>query len=243
MAAPKIGNGEVVRITRVDDCGRPVVGPDNAFVSCCFASVEWAPDIDEGEDLDFPAMGGSCAFLPACPTFRGYDITATFFEASPELIELLTGQPAYYGWDGEPIGWDDCSLQCRGGFALELWARAAGEDLCPDDIEPGVEEVSLYMLTPWIASAFLGDLTISNEAVEFTVQGHTRAPTRWGCGPWEVQAQDADNTPGPLLNPIGSDCHRRSFITTIPAPECGTDFIEVPEIFECPGSPTSPTSP
>lgn len=240
MPAPKIANGETVRITRVDDCGRPVEGPDNAFVSCCFASVEWAADIDEGEEIDFPAMGGSCAFVPACPTFRGYNVTANFFEASPELIELLTQQPPYYGFDGSPIGWDDCEIQCRGGFALELWARAAGEDICPDDIVGEVEEVSLYMLTPWIASARLGDLTIGREAVQFSVIGHTRAPSRWQCGPWLVQPADEMNTPGPLLTPLGSGCHRRSFLTTVSPPECTAEFIDVPPTFECLESPGSP---
>lgn len=232
MSAPKIANGDTVRLTRVDDCGRPIVGAGNAYVSCCFAEVQWEADIDEGEDVDFPAMSGSCAFVPACPTFRGYNLTANFWEASPQLIELLTGNPPYLGFDGEPIGWDDCAIQCRGGFAMELWARAVADDAC-DTVED-VDEVSLYMLTPWISSARLGDLTVNREAVSFSVVGHTRAPSRWQCGPYLVQPADANNTPGPLLAPIGTGCHRRSFITTIAPPACGEDFVTVPPVNVCP---------
>lgn len=225
MPCPKLAEGEVVRITRVDSCGRPVEGEDNAVASECWASVQMEPIVNTPADIEFIAMNGrTCAFKRGCPDFRGYDITATFYEASPEQIELLTGNPVYFDYDGNPIGWDDEQVPCAGGFGLEIWQSILGQE-CQEE----VETQSFYWLLPWITNGLLGGVTVGSEGLTFTVTGATRAGSGWALGPWDVQAQDGLNTPGPLLTPIGSATHRRGFITTIPAPtveDC--DYLTVP---------------
>lgn len=224
MPCPKLAEGEVVRLTRVDGCGAPVSGDDNGVLSECWASLQMSPNVNTGTDIEMIGMNGrSCAFKKACPDFRGYDVTATFFEASPEQIELLTGNPVYFDFDGNPIGWDDCSVACASGFAIELWQSILGQD-CTD-----VEDVlSFYWLLPWLTNGILGDVTVNNEGLSFTLTASTRAGTQWDLGPWDVQAQDGDNTPGPLLTPLGSTCHRRGFITTVAAPTVDCGYVTVP---------------
>jgi hypothetical protein len=224
-SCPKLAEGEVVRITRVDDCGHAVEGADNAFADDCWASVLMSPNVEAGTDIDFRSFSGrSCAFKRGCPSFRGFDLTGTFFSASPEMIEILTGNPVYLDYNDEPIGWDDCSVACRGGFALEIWQNVVGEE-CPEGDADGLW---FYWLLPWVTNAVLGDVTVSQEGVTFTLTANTRAGGRWEFGPWDVQAADANNTPGPLLTDVGADCHRRGFLTTISPPTAACSYVTVP---------------
>lgn len=88
--------------------------------------------VEEGADVEYKAANGRiCGFKRGCPSFRGFDIELNFFSVSPELIKIMTGSPVYYDFAGSPIGYDDCSIQCNSGFALELWAEVLGEERLP----------------------------------------------------------------------------------------------------------------
>ncbi|MEW2066640.1 hypothetical protein [Streptomyces sp. NPDC007346] len=226
MTAPLIANANTFRVTRVNGCGRPVCGPDNAYVTDCFASLGMAANIEEGEDVSFKgANGRQCGFKKGCPTLNGYDITLVFYQASPELIEIMTGAPVFYDYDGRPIGFDSCSIPCRTGFAMELWADILGEDVCPE--EDTSEGAWQYFLLPWVTNGIIGDLELASEGVNFTLTGSTKADGKWGVGPYDVMAQDAAGTPGPMLAPLPGGCHRRTFITTIEPPEPDTEYLPV----------------
>jgi hypothetical protein len=220
VSCPLIANLDRIRVTRVDGCGRPVCGPGNAFTTDCLASVSFQANVQEGTDVQFRAANGRvCGFKRGCPSFQGYNVTATIFAASPELIEIMTGSPVYFGHDGTPIGFDSCSIPCNSGFSLEAWAEVLGEDVCEDEAGEGAW---VYMLLPWVTNGQLGDLELGSEGVNLTLTGATRAGGGWGVGPYDVQAQDAAGTPGPMLQPLGSTCHRRTFVTSVapPEPEC-----------------------
>lgn len=225
MAAPLISNAATVRITRVDGCGRPVCGDDSSYVTDCFASVSMAANIEDGTDVTFTAANGrQCGYKKGCPTLNGYDVTFTFFQASPELIEIMTGSPVYYDWEGKPIGFDSCSIPCNSGFALEIWTDVLGEDVCEDEAAEGAW---VYFLLPWVTNGIVGDLELASEAVNLELTGATRAGGKWGTGPYDVQAQDAAGTPGPMLTPIGPECHRRMFITSVAPPAPSTTYVPV----------------
>ncbi|MEU9576312.1 hypothetical protein [Streptomyces chilikensis] len=224
MPAPLIANGDTVRITRVDGCGRPVCGPEASFVTDCWATVSMSAQVEEGDDIVFTAANGrNCGSKKACPTFNGFEVTWQFFQSSPELLEIMTGAPVVFGFDGAPIGTDTCSVACRSGFALELWAEVLGEDVCPE--EATGDGAWLYILLPWISGGIIGDLEIGNEAVNFELTGSTRSGGRWGTGPYDVMAQDAAGTPGPMLTPLDGACHRRMMITTVAPPEPSTTYV------------------
>jgi hypothetical protein len=224
MPCPKLAEGDVVRVTRVDSCGRPVTGEDNAVVSECWASVEMAPNINTGTDIEMLNMRGqTCGYKRACPDFRGFDITASFWEASPEMIEILTGNPLVFNYAGEPVGWDDCTVACDSGFGLEIFQSLLVED-CDDGTDG---EWGLWLL-PWLSNGVLGNLTVNNTGLQFTLTANTRPGGGWELGPWDVMAQDAENTPGPLLAPLGPTCHRRFMTTTIEPPTAQCGWITVP---------------
>lgn len=217
------GGAATIRVTRVDQCGIPVVGPDNAYVTECFASVSMTNLISEGTDLEYKSpQGVLCGYKKGCPTFLGFDVTANIHNGSPELVGLMTGSPAYLGTGGDVIGFDTCSIPCDTGFALELWGELVGSENCAN-----TQKQYMYILLPWVTNGILGDLELGAEAVTFALNGSTRAGGQWGVGPWDVQP-GVGNVPGPMLTPLGDTCHRRIFTTTVAPPAASCDPIAVP---------------
>jgi hypothetical protein len=225
-----IANADVIRVTRLDSCGRPVCGVDNGFVFDCFATLAMNPNVDEGDDVTYKAANGrQCGFKKGCPTFNGYDVELNFFAISPEFIELTTGQPVVFGFDGKPIGWDDCSVPCNTGFALEMWAEVIQQGGCPED----AAGEWVYFLLPWVTGGLIGDMEVGSEAVSLSLGGATRNGGGWGVGPYNVQATNAAQVPGPMLTPLGTNCHRRTFVTTIAPPVVACAYAPVPLIGVC----------
>lgn len=222
----KLVEGDVVRLTRVDSCGRPVEGEDNAVVNECWASLAASPNIDSGTDIGplKNMRGQSCGFRKACPTLLNLDLTGAFWDASAEQVDILTGNPLVFDQAGEPIGWDDCSVACETGFAIEIWQQILSSEACDE----GTDGSWYYWLYPHVTNGLIGELTVNSEGLSFPITGSTRAGEGWGLGPWDVMAQDGSNTPGPLLTPLGPDCHRRGFITTIEPPSAVCGWIAVP---------------
>lgn len=226
MSCTLIANADTIRVTRVDGCGRPICGEDNGFVFDCFASLGMNPNTEEGEDVEYKAANGRiCGFKRGCPSFKGYDIELNFHSVSPELIEITTGNPVVYSWDGRPIGYDDCSVQCNSGFAIELWAEVLGDDVCTTT--GGGDGAYLYFLMPWVTGGQLGGLEIGSEAASLTLTGATRAGGAWGVGPYDVMPIDAAGTAGTMLTPLGPTCHRRYFETTVAPPEAVCAYTPV----------------
>ena len=226
MSCDLIANLDVVRATRVNNCGAPVTG-ENAFVSECVASVAMNPNLDTPDDVIYRAANGSlCGVKRGCPTLLGYDIELNFFQVSPQLVDVLTGSPIVVDNTGEPVGWDDCSVNCTTGFALEFWSELVGQ-ACTTT---GATKY-LYTLIPWVTNAYITDLSIGSEQVTFQLLGSTRAGGQWDTGPYDVVLNGAaPGTPGPLLTPLGATCHRRMQITTVapPVPDPLCDYATVP---------------
>lgn len=228
MSCPLIANLDVVRLTRLDSCGRPVCGADNSIAFDCLSSLAMNVNSEDGTDVEYKAANGKvCGFKRGCPTFRGYDIELNFYGVSPEILEITTGNPVVFGYDGTPIGYDDCDIQCDTGFAIEGWAEVLGEDVCvTDGLATGQW---IYFLLPWVTNGLLGDIEVGSEAVTLTMQGSTRSGGGWGVGPYNVLEQNALLTPGPLLTPLGSTCHRRIITTRIAPPTADCEYADVTE--------------
>ncbi len=231
MACSLIANLDTVRVTKLDACGVPLVGP-NAFVTECVASVAMNPNIDTQDDKVYRAANGSlCGFKPGCPTLLNYNLEFNFFQVSPQLADVLTGSPVVLDAGGEPVGFDSCNINCTGGFALEFWAELLNQDCA----ETGTPQY-LYVLIPWVSNAYLTDLEIGSDAVTFQVLGSSRAGGGWGVGPYDVVdtaiPPATPAVPGPMLTPLGATCHRRIMTTTIapPVPDPDCDYATVPAL-------------
>jgi hypothetical protein len=217
-----IVRGRVLRATALDRCGRIETGPCVSVVTDGFISIGYTSRVTEGEAINVvKANGGTCINDAPPPKWEGHGITATFCEVNPLLFEMLTGQPVIYDADGVPIGFDaqeGIDLAGR-GVALELWSDVPSDACDPDDVN--AEGAWGYSILPFLQGGVLGDRTIENAAITFTIQGmNTRKGSAWDVGPYNVML-DETGTPGPLLTPITTKTHERFFFTSVAPPEPG----------------------
>ena len=81
--------GRVLRATRLDGCGRPVLGDDSVVVSKGWTSVAYTANTDDGEEINVTnAAGETCVREPAKPKFLGYTVEITFCNVDPDVFAL-----------------------------------------------------------------------------------------------------------------------------------------------------------
>lgn len=211
--------GLAMRATRVNNCGTPVEGLTGYAVSCGFVSIGLSANIDDGTEIVVRTAGGKlCINEPACRTLTRYDVTIEFCQVDPELFELIAGHRLLVDYKGDSVGHTvDEEINCETGFALEIWSQLAGGD-CNADGSANY----YYWLLPWVSNGVIGgDITIEDGPVTFTFEGQTKSNSSWCRGPYDVVAQDAALTPGPLLAPGVLDGeHLYARIVELEPPEC-----------------------
>lgn len=223
--------GKAMRATKVDGCGRPVYSDEGSVTTDGFVSISFTANTDEGEEINVTnAAGNTCVRDTPCPKFLNYTVEFEFCNVDPYLFALLTGQdvitiPDPDNPDDEiAIGFAVCSTNdgCAQGFALEVWTGAPGV-ACDEDADADAQAGG-YILLPYLQGGTVGDFTIENDAVSFTVTGAaTKDGSKWGAGPYPVQADPTTGEPGPLNTPV-TDCQHLYVIQTTvapPTPACG----------------------
>lgn len=216
--ALKLVRGRAMRATRTNGCGVPQPGPDSVVTSEGFITVGLTSNTEAGEAISVTnAAGKVCISDTPTPKFVNYGVEITFCGVTPELVNLLTGQPVVMNAAGtEAVGFRqnskvDVDLV---GFALELWTGVATVE-CSDTGDPEYG----YLLLPFIKGGVIGDLTVENGAINFTLSGaQTRDGSGWGVGPFDV-VRDENGVEAPLNEPIDSGDHLHLEITSVPPPD------------------------
>jgi hypothetical protein len=230
MANPKsfpLVRGRTMRVTAVDGCCAPAYGPDSMVVTDGFVSVALTANINEPEEIIITnANGKTCVRDAGCPEFQGYSVDITFCEVSPCLFSIVTGQPAFVDAGGNVIGFrmNSKTVVCDSGFALEVWMGVPGVACSGDAGAFG------YLLLPCLQSGVIGDFTIENAAITFTVTGaQTKDGNGWGTGPYDVVSDGDPTAPtaGPLPSPLDADDHLLAIFTTVAPPEPTDGCVEL----------------
>lgn len=223
--------GRRLRLTRTDGCGRPVYGEDSSVVTKGMTTVAYTANTTESEEISVTnAAGEVCVFEPAEVTVTGYSVEISFCEVDPELFSMVTGQEVYLDAFGNAIGFTvdtQKSLEAQ-GFALELWMGAGAADACA---EGGTGKYG-YLALPYLKGGILGDFTVENGAVTFTITGgSTRDGNAWGVGPYSDIMLTSLSVPGPLITPLTSTQHLLLIQTDVapPEPACGARPLLDPE--------------
>lgn len=180
--------GRRIRITKLDSCGRPIYGDSTSVVSKGFISVGFTANTTNSDEISVTnAAGEVCVYEAAVTSLTGYGIEIQFCAVDPELFSLVTGQPLVLAADGSTVsGFDvDTSVGVENSnFALELWAGSPTGDACSD---PNAQGNYGYILLPYLSGGILGDFTVENGAVTFTLTGaNTKDGNSWGAGPYAV---------------------------------------------------------
>lgn len=218
--------GRRIRVTRLDGCGRPVYGDDSQVVSKGFISVGFTANTTESDEISQTnAAGEVCIYEASVTSLVGYGVELTFCNVDPELLSLLTGQNVVLDSDGETvIGFDvDTKIGLENSnFALELWAGSPAGDACATE---GSQGSFGYLLLPFLNGGILGDFTVENAAVTFTVTGaNTKEGNAWGTGPYNVMMNNLEPAaPAPMFSPVTTSTALRTMIVDLapPADACG----------------------
>jgi hypothetical protein len=211
-------NGTRLRVTRVDACGRPIYGTGAQVVTEGFVSIGMSGEVREGTEIEtVNAAGNLCLSEKGADQLKWLSIEAVLCEVDPDLVSLFQpNNTKLFDYLGNVIGFAESDLQnISVGVAMEVWANVAGADLCDD---PDATETWAYFLLPWVVGGTMGDLTIENAGLNVTINSRTKRNGKWGVGPYDVMAADADED-GPMLVPVGAREHRRIFLTTTPPPD------------------------
>ncbi|MFE2934838.1 hypothetical protein, partial [Streptomyces sp. NPDC059278] len=227
---PSFLRGTVMRVTRLDACGRPIYGDGNQVVSDGFVTITLSAEVQEGESITVTKANGKvCINEASDDQLNWYTSEIEFCSVDPDLIQIMNpGWDKVLDADGNVIGYNaNGTLSAETGFALEVWMDTYGaSDACTGETAQGAWG---YILLPNMRGGAPGDIEIGNDAISFSFTGRTRVGSRWGRGPYAVQLQ-SNGAPGPLLQPIGEDTHYRLFTTVIrpPEPECGAQPVDRP---------------
>lgn len=214
--------GRRLRVTKIDACGNPIDDDCAQVVSGGFVQVSVSSETITGTSIQpLNAAGELCYRLRAPDVFTGHNLSIEFCEVDPSLMAMVTNANQVVDWNDDIVGFQTVEGSSPTNYALEVWMGVPGVD-CPEESANPVDSLG-YVLFPFIIPGALGDFTIANDAINFTVAGYTKGSGGWGVGPYDVVAQDAINTAGPLIDPVPSDVHAHLQWTSVPAPdaECG----------------------
>lgn len=217
--------GRRLRATIVDANGRPIYGDNGAVVTKGYVNVSYTTNVEEGESITLPNAGGeTCIFEPATPTFNGFGVEAEFCEVDFALFEILTGQEVVLDADGRAIGITestDVDLTAV-NFALEVWLGATTTDTAAT----GSQGQFGYILTPFLGGGVVGDITVENAAITFTVTGmSTKNGSGWGAGPYAVEL--VGGAAAPLSTALKANDHRRIMTVEVAPPAVYSGAIPV----------------
>jgi len=214
--------GTVMRLTRLDSCGRIVNAACTSVTTDGFIEVAMTARITEGEAITVTkANGKQCVNDVPPSTWDGWSVNITFCGVDPLAFTMVTGQDVIYDQNGLPIGFslrDDVDL-AGSGVAMELWSDVPA-DAC-DPLDVNAAGAWGYSILPFLQGGVLADRTISNASVDFTVQNmQSRAGSGWDVGPYDVML-GAGDVAGPLLTAVGTREHERLFFTSVAPPDPG----------------------
>lgn len=220
----RLAEGHRMRVTRLDSCGRLVYGDRVWSTSDGFVSVGASVQSSTTNAIDLQnARGRSIIKRAAKTSLTGYALEIVFAEVDPELFTLITGQRILFDYEGHSVGFAtnvDVDTSTF-GFALEVWAGAVGGDVCEDEDADGGWG---YFLYPFNQGGIVGDKTIQNDAISFTITGVvTQDGARWGKGPYDVvlnPGEDPGDPPvaGPLLEDVLTKDHELLQLVTVEPP-------------------------
>lgn len=219
--------GLALRATLLDACCNPVEGECSTVVSESYISIALTAEIEEADEFTVKLANGQlCLSETGAPTLKRYGVVATICKADPDLLNIFAGLNTVLDWDGNAVGVEvPTALSDGAKFALEVWTRVPST-AC----EPGAEVQYLYWLMPCLEDGRIGDFTIENGPLNFTLSANATASSTWGAGPYDVVAQDIGGTPGPLLAPIPDDVPLHIQLTTVapPTEACGCQALVLP---------------
>lgn len=183
--------GNVVRLTRLNACGDPIVGSCSTVVSECFISVTLSGEFEAGtEFVQKSAWGELCISDKDPDVLKRVNVSMQFAELNPDALDIMTDSNTVT-FSGSAIGSTWGTAMNSGAFALEVWTKASGAACNAALPQWG------YFLVPFIKNGKVdGDLTIQNDVLTVSIMGEAFPAPDDGTGKstWDVSPY----TPNPF---------------------------------------------
>lgn len=97
--------GSVIRVTRLDACGTPVIGSSTTVVSERVSTITIDEVTEDGENIRDRNFGGKLCIVDDVPTqILGYTGEIALCGVDPDLINIFTGQSTVVDGDGGLTG-------------------------------------------------------------------------------------------------------------------------------------------
>src|SRR5688572_4586351 len=125
--------GTRMRVTRLDDCGRPVEGACSTVVSSGFISVAMTDNIEPPDEYKQKNAAGEYCYPPkrTRPLLNWIELVIQFCQVDPEMFEMVTGSPLVLDAAGTAVGnGTDNDTYATGRFGLEVWTSLGGNSAC-----------------------------------------------------------------------------------------------------------------
>ena len=194
--------GLVLRVIKLDSCGRPVTGTGSAqIVMDGFVSVQASPQYDTGDRvITRKANGTLCQNFKIPDQFTNDEVTIDFCVHNPGLIyatigaRILTGSQSQTGSGWAHGTWANSDPP---HWSLEVWGPPS-QSSCASGTP-----LYKYWFWPHLSDAKKGDYTIGNEATMFQVIANTYdGNPLWTAGAsWLVDAIVSGDHEGAILTP------------------------------------------
>lgn len=197
--------GRRMRLTALDECGAPdLTSPCGSIVTSGFVSVAWSDEVETGEEFTQKnAWGDFCISEKDGNRVKWTNITIALCEIDPEILVMLGGAMPNYDASGNMVGAFFTQDPNPLSFALEVWTKKAGGDVCAPG--GGLPEWG-YFAGFNIRNGMLdGDVTVENAPMALTMKGELYgANAAWGVGPYgDNPLENAAGAPVGSLRYIG----------------------------------------
>lgn len=215
------------RLTQLDECGLPVVGPKSTLVIKSFVKVSLSPEYEDGEDTFLKDGNGDPDVRDTGkPVLKNVGAEIEFIRINPEGWNMVTGMPLAVDYDGNAVGVTLGQI-VETNFALETWSDVPGAACAPGQKPYG------YFLLPFVSSGKLGEVSIEEAAATFTLSATTKDGSGWGSGPYDVDLNSAVDpedapVPGPLVTALTGTDHLRIQQVLLPPPAVTDGAVALP---------------
>jgi hypothetical protein len=163
---------KVMRVTRLDADGVPVVGAASTVVSSGFVRIALNMEYEDGQEfVQKNAWGDFCVNEQDDDRLKRITPTIDFCNVDPDLVEMVTG--ARLILDGaNAVGFALGEAAPTGRFALEAWSKVAGSSEW------------VYWNLPSLGAGRVGNITLEGATGTFSMSARSAgAPDGvWSAG-------------------------------------------------------------
>lgn len=225
---------EVVRITKLDQCGRPQYGPCSQVVTDSYTEITRTREIEEGADFTKKKANGKiCRSLKQPDSLKWWTWEIAFCAIDPSLLSMMNDNILpVRDYLGNISGWQETyDIASNSCVAVETWLELDQGELDVCEQQETAQGAWGYDLLPRICNARIADELTYGEDFEFRITGISRKGVKWGKGPYNVVLNPGTPPqPGPLLENVVNDAADYFEMVTVPPPEpsCGCQPLSNP---------------